>query len=52
MTKKTFNPDVDAPVYKGKYAPYDIIKEGTIAVLVVALLSVALPAFAPLAQSR
>jgi hypothetical protein len=42
MTKKTFNPDVDAPVYKGKYGPYDIIKEGTIAVVVVALLTVAL----------
>ena len=42
MAKKAFNPDVDAPVYKGKYAPYDIIKEGTIAVVVVALLTVVL----------
>lgn len=42
MSKKAFNPDVDAPVYKGKYAPYDIIKEGTIAVVVVALLTVVL----------
>jgi hypothetical protein len=40
--KKSFRPDVDAPEYKGPYAPYDIIKEGTIAVVVVALLTVAL----------
>jgi len=42
MTKKNFRPDVDAPEYKGPYAPYDIIKEGTIAVLVVFLLTAAL----------
>ncbi len=42
MAKKAFNPDIDAPEYKGKYSPYDIIKEGTIAVVVVALLTVVL----------
>jgi hypothetical protein len=42
MTKKAFRPDVDAPEYKGAYVPYDIIKEGAIAVLVVAILTVAL----------
>jgi len=42
MTKKSFRPDVDAPEYKGAYVPYDIIKEGTIAVLVVVVLTVAL----------
>ena len=39
---KRFNPDVDAPEYKGPYAPYDILKEGAIAFLVVALLTVVL----------
>ena len=38
MSKKGFRPDVDAPEYKGHYAPYDIIKEGTIAIVVVAIL--------------
>lgn len=42
MTKKAFRPDVDAPEYKGAYVPYDIIKEGAIAVLVVVILTVAL----------
>jgi len=42
MSKKGFRPDVDAPEYKGKYTPYDIIKEGTIALVVVALLTVLL----------
>src|ERR1019366_10229156 len=42
MTKKPFRPDGDAPEYKGAYGPYDIIKEGAIAVLVVAILTVAL----------
>jgi hypothetical protein len=37
-----FRPDVDAPDYKGPYRPYDIIKEGTIAVLVVAVLTIGL----------
>ena len=44
MTKKAFRPDVDAPEYRGAYVPYDIIKEGAIAVLVVAILTVALAA--------
>ena len=30
MTKKAYRPDVDAPEWKGRYVPYDIIKEGTI----------------------
>jgi hypothetical protein len=38
MTTKRFNPDVDVARYKGTYSPYDIIKEGTIALVVVALL--------------
>jgi len=42
MTKKAFRPDVDAPEYKGAYVPYDIIKEGAIAVLVVVILTAAL----------
>ena len=42
MTTKPFRPDVDAPEYKGAYAPYDIIKEGTIAIIVVGLLVVLL----------
>jgi hypothetical protein len=37
---KRFRPDVDAPEYKGGYAPYDIIKEGTIALVVIVLLTV------------
>ncbi len=39
MTKKAFRPDVDAPEWKGGHTPYDIIKEGTIALLVIALLT-------------
>ena len=42
MSKKAFRPDVDAPEYHGAYAPYDIIKEDTIALVVVALLVVVL----------
>jgi hypothetical protein len=42
MTKKGFRPDVDAPEWKGGHTPYDIIKEGTIALLVVAILTLAL----------
>ncbi len=37
-----FRPDVDAPAWRGGHVPYDIIKEGTIAFVVVALLTVAL----------
>ncbi|MDE3007907.1 MAG: hypothetical protein KGJ10_06045 [Acidobacteriota bacterium] len=39
---KSFRPDVDAPEWRGGYTPYDIIKEGTIALVVVAVLTVAL----------
>ena len=42
MSKKPFRPDVDAPTWKGGYSPYDIIKEGTIAVVVVSVLVLAL----------
>ncbi len=42
MSPRPFRPDVDAPEYTGKYAPYDIIKEGTIALVVVGLLVVLL----------
>ncbi len=42
MRKKAYRPDVDVPEWKGRYVPYDIIKEGTIAVIVVAILTVAL----------
>jgi len=40
--KKAFRPDVDAPEWKGGHAPYDIIKEGSIAIAVVLILTVAL----------
>jgi len=40
MTKKTFRPDVDAPEWKGGHGPYDIVKEGIIAVVVVSILTV------------
>jgi hypothetical protein len=42
MTKKAFRPDVDAPQWRGGHTPYDIIKEGTIAIVVVGLLTVGL----------
>jgi hypothetical protein len=42
MSPKAFRPDVDAPEWRGGHTPYDIIKEGTIALLVVALLTIAL----------
>ncbi len=42
MSTKKFRPDVDAPEYKGGYSPYDIIKEGTIAIVVVGILVVLL----------
>ncbi|HUZ41903.1 MAG TPA: hypothetical protein VMU68_11010 [Acidimicrobiales bacterium] len=41
MTKR-FRPDVDVPEWKGGYSPYDILKEGAIALLVVAILTVGL----------
>lgn len=39
---KRFNPDVDVAEWTGRQRPYDIIKEGTIAVLVVAVLVIGL----------
>ncbi|MGH3733185.1 MAG: hypothetical protein ACRDVC_07410 [Acidimicrobiales bacterium] len=39
---KKFRPDVDAPEWKGGNRPYDIIKEGALALLVVSLLTVLL----------
>jgi hypothetical protein len=42
MSKKAYRPDVDVPEWKGRYVPYDIIKEGAIAVLVVLVLTIAL----------
>jgi hypothetical protein len=39
---KRFRPDVDVAPWKGGYSPYDIIKEGTIAIIVVGLLTIAL----------
>jgi len=39
---KRFRPDVDVAPWKGGHAPYDIIKEGTIALVVVGLLTVML----------
>ena len=42
MSTKRFRPDVDAPEYRGAYVPYDIIKEGALALLVVVILTAAL----------
>jgi hypothetical protein len=39
MSKKAFRPDVDAPTWRGGHSPYDIIKEGSIALLVVVVLT-------------
>jgi hypothetical protein len=39
---KRFRPDVDAPEWKGGHSPYDIAKEGAIALLVVAILTIGL----------
>jgi hypothetical protein len=36
---KAFRPDVDAPEWKGGHSPYDIIKEGSIALVVVLILT-------------
>ena len=43
-TKKVrrFNPDRDVEEWHGKYLPYDLIKEGIIAIVVVSLLTVGL----------
>lgn len=45
MSKKAFRPDVDAPEWRGGYSPYDIIKEGTIAIVIVGLLTILLATF-------
>ena len=42
MKARSFRPDVDAPEWTGGHSPYDIVKEGTIAIVVVALLTVLL----------
>jgi hypothetical protein len=42
MRNTKFRPDVDAPEWRGGHTPYDIIKEGTIAVLVISLATVLL----------
>ncbi|HUX04675.1 MAG TPA: hypothetical protein VMV53_07210 [Acidimicrobiales bacterium] len=42
MSTKAFRPDVDAPTYKGGHSPYDIIKEGTIAIVIVSVLTLLL----------
>ena len=42
MKSTKFRPDVDAPEWKGGHTPYDIVKEGVIAFVVVALLTVLL----------
>ena len=42
MKSNKFRPDVDAPEWKGGHTPYDIVKEGVIALVVVALLTVLL----------
>ena len=42
MKTKSFRPDVDAPEWKGGHSPYDIVKEGVIALVVVSLLTVLL----------
>jgi hypothetical protein len=39
---KRFRPDVDAPEWKGGHTPYDIVKEGAIALLAVAILTLVL----------
>src|SRR5665213_4364641 len=38
--KKSFRPDRDVAPWKGGHSPYDIVKEATIALVVVALLTV------------
>jgi hypothetical protein len=40
--QRKFKPDRDVPPWKGPYRPYDIVKEGIIALVVVAILVVGL----------
>jgi len=42
MKTKKFRRDVDVATWKGGHSPYDIVKEATIAVIVVVVLTVAL----------
>jgi hypothetical protein len=42
VSSKSFRPDVDAPEWKGGHSPYDIVKEGVIALVVVSLLTILL----------
>jgi hypothetical protein len=42
VSTRGFRPDVDAPEWKGGHTPYDIIKEGAIALVVIGLLTVGL----------
>src|ERR1700688_3678960 len=42
MRTQHYRPDVDVTPWKGGYSPYDIVKEGTIALVVVGLLTIAL----------
>lgn len=42
MSRNGYNPDVDAPTWRGGHQPYDIIKEGTIALVLIALLTIIL----------
>jgi hypothetical protein len=42
MSTKRFNPDVEVVEWTGRQRPYDILKEGTIALIVVSLLVVTL----------
>jgi hypothetical protein len=44
MSKKAFRPDVDVADWKGGYSPYDIIKEGSIAIAVILVLTIVLAA--------
>ncbi len=39
FTKKSFNPDRDVKEYTGRYFPYDIVREGVIAIVVVLILT-------------
>ncbi len=39
MSRSTHRPDVDVAPWTGRHSPYDIIKEGTLALLVVAILT-------------
>lgn len=45
MRNRKFRPDVDVEEYQGPYAPYDIIKEGSIALVVVLILTLAFAVF-------